>query len=125
VYSLLMAILALAYFGIVLFSQQLFRALTSQIGQSPLSIVLSTLAIAALFNPLRKRIQTGIDQRFYRQQYDQAKVLASLSTTLREEVDLDRLTDSILNVVEETMQPGHLSMWFRQPPGKGRTHRET
>jgi hypothetical protein len=111
VYSFLTVILTLVYFGSVVVLQTLF---TTVIGhQSPAAIVLSTLAIAALFTPLRRRIQTFIDRRFYRQKYNAEKVLTAFSTTLREEVDLDSLTNSIQGVVKETMQPAHVSLWLR------------
>ncbi len=111
VYSILTVILTLVYFGSVVVLQTLF---TTVIGHhSPAAIVLSTLAIAALFTPARRRIQTFIDHRFYRQKYDAEKVLTAFGTTLRDEVDLDSLTNSILGVVKETMQPAHISLWLR------------
>jgi hypothetical protein len=116
VYSILTVSLTLVYFGSVVVLQSLF---TTVIGhQSPAAIVLSTLTIAALFTPFRRLIQTLIDRRFYRKKYDTERVLASFSTTLREKVDLDQLTNSILVVVDETMQPAQLSLWLRDgnPP---------
>ena len=112
VYSILTVILTFVYFGSVAVFQNLF-ALFFQIDSSGASIVLSTLAIATLFTPLRRRIQNDIDRRFYRQKYDAEKVLAAFSATLREEVELSRLTTSILEVVEETMRPSHTSLWLR------------
>jgi hypothetical protein len=104
--------LALVYFGSVVGLQSLFRALAGQ--ESQLAVVASTLAIAALFQPLRRRIQTFIDRRFYRRKYDAAQVLADFSATARDEVDLDRLTGELLAVVEETLQPAHVSLWLRK-----------
>ena len=115
VYGTLTAILALVYFGLVVGLQFLFRDLTSQVASSPLIIVGSTLAIAALFQPLRRRIQRAIDRRFYRRKYDAAKTLAHFSAILRDEVDLNRLSEQLVEVVEETMQPAHVSLWLRKP----------
>ena len=115
VYGTLTAILALVYFGLVVGLQFLFRDLTSQVASSPLIIVGSTLAIAALFQPLRRRIQSAIDRRFYRRKYDAAKTLAHFSAILRDEVDLNQLSEQLVEVVEETMQPAHVSLWLRKP----------
>jgi hypothetical protein len=112
VYSILTVCLTLVYFGSVVVLQQLFTTATGR--QSPAAIVLSTLAIAALFTPFRRRIQTFIDRRFYRRKYNAERVLATFGSTLREKVDLDQLTNSIQGVVEETMQPAHLSLWLRR-----------
>jgi hypothetical protein len=113
VYGTLTALLALIYFGLVIVLQALTHAFTGQASQSPLTIVVSTLAIAALFQPLRRRIQGVIDRRFYRSKYDAARTLAAFSTTLRDEVDLSQLSEHLLAVVQETMQPAHLSLWMR------------
>ena len=114
VYGALTAALALAYFASVVLLQQIFRALTGQ-GQSQLVTVAATLAIAALFTPLRRRIQVAIDRRFYRRTYDAAQVLAAFSVRLRDEVDLNTLTDELLAVVAQTLQPAHVSLWLREP----------
>ena len=113
VYGTLTAILALIYFGCVVLLQHLVNGVTGQVGQSPLVIVASTLAIAALFQPLRHRLQRFIDRRFYRRKYDAANVVAAFSATLRQEVDLDQLREHLLAVVQETMQPAHTSLWLR------------
>ena len=113
VYTTLTAILALIYFGCVVLLQHLVNGVTGQAGQSPLVIVASTLAIAAVFSPLRRRIQKIIDKRFYRRQYDAAKVIETFSDTLRNEMDLNMLSEHLVAVVEETMQPAHVSLWLR------------
>jgi hypothetical protein len=110
VYGILTAAIVSIYYASVILLQQVFRYFTGQAGRSQVVIVLSTLTIATLFNPLRRRIQQVIDRRFYRQEYNAEKVLADFSTSLRDEVDLDRLTLAILTVVEETMQPAHVSL---------------
>jgi hypothetical protein len=116
VYGSLTAMLALVYFGGVTVTQAIFRALTGQEEQPQLAIVVSTLVIAALFNPLRRRIQTFIDRRFYRKKYDAAKTLEAFSVKLRDETDLDALNAELVRVVRETMQPAHVSLWLRPNP---------
>jgi hypothetical protein len=111
VYGLLTATLAGVYLGGVIFLQYLFRALTGQ--ESQLAIVASTLAIAALFIPLRRRVQGFVDRRFYRRKYDAAKTLASFNARLRDETDLDTLVDDVVGVVRQAMQPEHASLWLR------------
>jgi hypothetical protein len=113
VYGALTATLALIYFGGVATTQAIFRALTGQEQQPQLAIVVSTLVIAALFNPLRRRIQGFIDRRFYRSKYDARKTLDAFSAKLRDETDLDALSDNLVGVVRETMQPAHVSLWLR------------
>jgi hypothetical protein len=111
VYGSLTAMLALVYFGSVATLQYAFRAFTE--GDSQLVIVASTLAIAALFNPLRRRVQAFVDRRFYRRKYDARKTLEAFSTKLRDETNLDRLGDELVSVVRVTMQPAHTSLWLR------------
>jgi hypothetical protein len=114
VYGALTAALVAVYFGGVATLQALFRALTGQEQQPQLAIVVSTLVIAALFNPLRGRIQAFIDRRFYRKKYDAAKTLEAFSARLREETDLQALNGELTRVVRETMQPSHVSLWLRR-----------
>lgn len=113
-YGALTLALGAVYFGSVVLLQSLFTTLTGQ--QSPVAVVISTLIIAALFSPLRRRIQQAIDRRFYRSKYDAEQALAALSNKARQEVDLDDLTREILNIVETTMQPEHVSLWLRSAP---------
>lgn len=115
VYATLTTILVLTYAGLVFALQSLTHVLTGQVGDNPILIVASTLAIAALFHPLRRRIQSAIDRRFYRRRYDAAKTLAAFNATFRNEVDLDQLREELLAVVQETMQPAHVSLWLRPP----------
>jgi hypothetical protein len=114
VYGALTAALVAVYFVGVATLQALFRALTGQEQQPQLAIVVSTLVIAALFNPLRGRIQAFIDRRFYRKKYDAAKTLEAFSARLREETDLQALNGELTRVVRETMQPSHVSLWLRR-----------
>jgi hypothetical protein len=113
VYGSLTAMLVAVYFGGVATAQGVLRALTDQQQQPQLAIVVSTLVIAALFNPLRRRIQSFIDRRFYRRKYDARKTLEAFSAKLRDETDLDALTGEVVEVVRETMQPAHVSLWLR------------
>jgi hypothetical protein len=119
VYGSLTVSLALVYFGGVVTTQTLFRAFTGQERLSQLAVVISTLTIAALFNPLRRRIQNVIDRRFYRRKYDAAKTLESFSTKLREETNLDELSGDLVRVVRDTVQPEHVSLWLRKPGEPG------
>ncbi len=116
VYGALTLLLVLVYFGSVVLLQQAFRALTGQ--DSPVAIVISTLVIAALFNPLRNRVQEAIDRRFYRRKYNAQQALAAFAATARDEVDMDKLTASLLDVVEETLQPDRTSLWLRSGENK-------
>jgi hypothetical protein len=111
VYGALTAALVALYFGGTVLLQRVFVALTGQ--KSTLAVVASTLVIAALFNPLRRRIQAFIDRRFYRRKYDARKTLEAFSAKLSHETDLDTLSDDLVGVVRETMQPAHVSLWLR------------
>jgi hypothetical protein len=113
IYSTLTVMLAVIYFGLVFAMQFLLRGLISQ--TNGVAIVVSTLAIAALFQPLRHRIQNLIDRRFYRRKYDAARTVAAFSATIRDEVDLNQLCTKLLAVVDETMQPAHVSLWLCPP----------
>ncbi len=116
VYGALTASLALVYLGSVVTLQYAFRAVTGQ--ESQLTIVASTLAVAALFNPLRRHLQAFIDRRFYRRKYDARKILEGFSTTLRDETDLNALNAELVGAVRETMQPAHVAVWLRAPGGR-------
>jgi hypothetical protein len=116
VYGVLTTALVAVYISSVILLETLLRPLVGE--NNDLAIVISTLAIAALFNPLRKRIQAFIDRRFYRRKYDAIKTLAAFSATLRDEVDLDRLAGRLVEVVEETMQPAQVSLWLSKPGRK-------
>jgi hypothetical protein len=120
VYGLLTGILAAVYIGLVLGLQALFARVVGQVSQTPVIIVGSTLIIATLFRPLRRRIQTVIDRRFYRRKYDAARTLAAFNATLRQEVDLEQLSEQLVAVVQETMQPAHVSLWLRPLEGRNK-----
>ncbi len=111
VYGSLTLMLALVYFGGVVGLQAALRVSTGQ--ESTLAVVASTLAIAALFNPLRRRVQGFVDRRFYRRKYDAAKTLTAFNARLRDETELDELSGAVVGVVRETMQPAHVSLWLR------------
>jgi hypothetical protein len=116
VYGTLTILLALVYVGLIFGLQYLLRGIISQ--HNDVAIVVSTLAIAALFQPLRYRIQAIIDRRFYRRKYDAAKIVETFSATLRNEVDLNQLREHLITVVQDTMQPSHISLWLRDPASK-------
>ena len=115
VYGTLTAMLVALYFGSIVVSQRVFVLLTSE--KSTFAVVASTLFIAALFTPLRRRIQAFIDKRFYRRKYDARKTLEAFSARLRNQTDLDALSNELVGVVRETMQPARVSLWLR-PDGE-------
>jgi hypothetical protein len=118
VYSTLTVILALLYFGLVIGLESLLRPLAGQGAQSQVIIVASTLVIAVLFQPLRHRIQAIIDRRFYRRKYNAAKIVEAFSATLCNEVDLSLLREHLITVVQDTMEPSHVSLWLRESDNK-------
>jgi hypothetical protein len=120
VYGSLTATLALVYFGGVTATQAVLQTSTGQERLPQLVIVASTLVIAALFNPLRRGIQSFIDRRFYRRKYDARRTLETFSATLRDETNLEALDDELVGVVRETMQPAHVGFWLRPPIGVGK-----
>jgi hypothetical protein len=113
VYATLSATLAAVYFGGIVLSQRIFAGLTGHEELPQFAIVASTLVIAALFNPLRRRIQEFIDRRFYRRKYDARTTLEAFSAKLRDEIDLDVLGDELVAVVRNTVQPEHVSLWLK------------
>lgn len=112
-YTILTVALALVYFGSVVLLQQLLRPFVGR-AETPLVTVASTLALAALFTPLRRRVQTVIDHCFYRRKYDAAQVLAAFSETVRNETDLDKLSERLVAVVQKTLQPTQVHLWFKR-----------
>jgi hypothetical protein len=111
VYSTLSAVLGLIYASLVVLSQLLLRPFAAQ---SNLAVALSTLTAAALFQPVRGRIQTGVDHRFYRRKYDAARTVERFSHLARQEVDLERLTTELVDVIQDTVQPTQISLWLRR-----------
>jgi len=124
VYGSLTVMLGMAYFGGVAATQAVLQTFTDQQRLPQVAVVISTLVITALFNPLRRRIQGFIDRRFYRNKYDARKTLEAFSAKLRNETDLDALGDDIVGVVRETMQPAHVSLWLlsETAPQRGQDH---
>lgn len=120
VYGALTVVLGLVYLNSVVVLQQLFQPWLGQ--GNDLALVASTMAIAGLFQPVRRRIQAIIDRRFYRRKYDAAQTLQAFSARLRDDVDVQRLNDEIVAAVRETLQPAHLSLWLRPPEGTPRRH---
>ncbi len=116
VYAVLTGLLALVYFGLVVLLQSVFDSISGQ--QSPIAIVISTLVIAALFAPLRRRVQDFIDRRFFRKKYDAQQVLARFAKTAQEETNMEALTAELIQVVQETMQPEDLTVWLKVNTGK-------
>jgi hypothetical protein len=102
------------YFGDIIMLQRFFVVLTGE--KSTLAVVASTLVIAALFNPLRRRVQGFVDRHFYRRKYDARRTVEAFSATLRDETDLDALNDDLVGVIRETMQPSHVSLWLHPDP---------
>jgi hypothetical protein len=117
VYGLLTSLLGALYAGLIIGLENLAKLFGGTAAQNPAELVISTLAIAALFLPVRQRIQAIIDRRFYRRKYDAEKMLAAFSAALRHEADLERIRGQLLAVVQETMQPAHISLWL-QPPNR-------
>jgi hypothetical protein len=115
VYGLLIGLLGALYGGLILGLESLAGLFGGTAVQNPVVLVVSTLAIAVLFQPVRRRIQHLIDRRFYRKKYDAEQVLAAFSATLRQETDLEQIRAQLIAVVQETMQPAHVSLWLRPP----------
>jgi hypothetical protein len=115
VYAVLVAVLAAVYLGGVTVVGGLLRTVTG--GSGAIGVTVSTLAVAAAFQPLRRRIQRAVDHRFYRGRYDAARTLESFSGRLREQVEIETVSGEVLDVVRQTLQPAHVSLWLRSPEG--------
>lgn len=118
VYGGLSALLGVLYVGLIIGLESLIGLFSEQAASQSLVLVISTLVIAALFDPVRKRIQKSIDRRFYRRKYDAARTIEAFGATLQAELNLDQLSQHLLQVVTETMQPMHVSLWFVTVQGK-------
>jgi hypothetical protein len=114
VYGIVTALLAGAFAALSVLMQRLTLAVTGQ--ESEVAVVLAALVVTALFQPLRARVQTQVDRRFYRSKYDVSRTLEQFASQVRDEVELERLTGSLVGVVQETMQPAHASLWLRPRP---------
>jgi hypothetical protein len=123
IYGTLLALLAAIYAGLVIGAQAMIQALQGQAGQQPALIVASTLVVVALSTPLRRGVRTAIDRRFYRRRFDADRTIAAFGVTLRSEGDLEHLRERLLSVVEETMQPAHVSLWLCAPDRAERADR--
>jgi hypothetical protein len=122
VYGSLTVMLIVVYFGGVTATQMILRTITGHEEQPQLAVVVSTLVIAGLFNPLRRRVQSFIDRRFYRRKYDARKTLEAFSASLRDETDPEALNAELVGVVRETMQPAHVSLWLRPDTARKGEH---
>jgi hypothetical protein len=118
VYGLLTGILGALYAGLIIGLESLARLFGGQAANNSVTLILSTLVIAVLFLPVRRRMQAFIDRRFYRRKYDAEKTLVAFSVALRQQVDLNQIQAHLLGVVQETMQPSHSSLWLRAPVRK-------
>lgn len=124
IYGTLTALLAIIYFASVVGLQALAQAITGARSLPPIAVVASTLLIAALFNPLRRRVQFLIDRRFYRGKYDAARVLAAFGEALSTETNLEQLSARVMAVVEETMHPAHVRLWLRPSSARSEAKEE-
>jgi len=113
VYAALVAVLAALYLGGVTFVGEVLRTVTG--GSGAIGVTVSTLAVAAAFQPLRRRIQRAVDHRFYRERYDAARTLESFSGRMREQVEIDTVSGEVLDIVRQTLQPAHVTIWLKPP----------